>query len=612
MGTLCKETRKDMRSDNRKKRRPSNRRTSEYNSMSDQRRRRKRRKKSSFLPALIAIVLILLVGGASVAALYMEKMSYSKETVELTEYFGFDDDDKALVYLANERLDIEAVYVNEGYYLPYDWVKDNINDRFYIDKKEELLLYPLPDEVCTTSLSSSSYTMGGKEIKKDRPLTWYIDNDLYLSIDYVKDLSNFNYEIFENPSRIQLYTQDYTYTGAELIKNSAVRSRGGIKSPILEEVTKGDILEVGEEFENWVEVRTHDMVTGYIEKKDLSEYREEKILVSNDVANPVYSSNTRDHKISLVWQQMIYEGGNNEFDNLTAKMSGVNVISPTWFFVSDDSGNIINISSSDYVSRAHNKGLEVWALADDFTWQQLNPQGQTMDIGKVLSRTSTRQNLIKNLIEGVKNVGADGLNIDFECIKNENGDDFVEFIRELSIPCRQEGIVLSVDNYVPLVTNYYGRKAQGEAADYVIIMGYDEHTAGSDQPGSVASIDYVEHGITETLKEVPAEKIINAVPFYTRLWTTKGNDTSCETIGIATAKETISKRGIKLNWDDTTCQNYGEKEQDGAIVQIWMEDEESLAAKISVMKSNNIGGIAAWKLGFETSDIWDVYGSFAN
>ena len=176
------------------------------------------------------------------------------------------------------------------------------------------------------------------------------------------------------------------------------------------------------------------------------------------------------------------------------------------------------------------------------------------------------------------------------------------------------GIILSVDNYaLASVTGFYDREEQGNVADYVVIMGYDEHWASSPEAGSVASIGYVERGIKETIAQVPARKVINAVPFYTRIWRTNDEGkVGSETIGMQLQNEWIAQVGITPAWDNEACQNYGETTIGGKLCQIWMEDAESLEVKLNVMDSYELAGVAEWKLGFETPDIWDVFEEYMN
>lgn len=187
---------------------------------------------------------------------------------------------------------------------------------------------------------------------------------------------------------------------------------------------------------------------------------------------------------------------------------GINVISPTWFALTDSEGNFSSFASSAYVKRAHDMGIEVWGLIDNFS------NKDAVDTYELLSYTSRREKLTENLVNTALEYGLDGINVDFESISQDAGTHFIQFIRELSVTCRKNGLVLSVDNYVPTgYTDHYDRKEQGVFADYVIIMGYDEHYSGSPEAGSVASIGFVEDGIRRTVDQVPAEKVINAVPF---------------------------------------------------------------------------------------------------
>ena len=325
-----------------------------------------------------------------------------------------------------------------------------------------------------------------------------------------------------------------------------------------------------------------------------------------DYVEPVYASNTRDHKINLAWHAVASVEGNDTLSSVMAGTKSINVISPTWFALNDNAGNFTSIASSDYVARAHDMGLEVWGLVDNFT-------NAGVDTYEVLAGTSTRTYLINGLVEAALQYGLDGINIDFENISLDAGEPFVQFIRELSIPCREHGIVLSVDNYVPMgYTDHYNRKEQGIVADYVIIMGYDEHYRGSETAGSVASINFVEKGIADTVAEVPAHKVINAIPFYTRIWETKGTTVESQAVGMEIAQQYIADHGITTAWDETTCQNYGEYQSGDSYYQVWLEDADSIRVKLNIMSKYGIAGVAEWKLGFEVPSIWDVIEEYMN
>ena len=283
--------------------------------------------------------------------------------------------------------------------------------------------------------------------------------------------------------------------------------------------------------------------------------------------------------------------------SVIAGTTGLTTISPTWFTIRDTNGNITSLASSAYVDAAHQAGLEVWGLVDNFTNQ--------VDTLAVLSNTQSRANMISQLITEAQNSGLDGINVDFEQITEEMSDHYIQFIRELSVECRKNQIVLSVDNYVPGFTSHYNREEQGIVADYVIIMGYDEHYVGS-EAGSVASLPWVEQGIQDTLDEVPAERVINAIPFYTRLWRTTGGNVTSEAIGMDQAQQTIADNNVETYWDKTTSQNYGKYDIDNSTYQIWLEDAQSVAEKVKLVSKYDLAGVSAWKLGFENNVIWQV------
>ena len=352
---------------------------------------------------------------------------------------------------------------------------------------------------------------------------------------------------------------------------------------------------------------TEDGFLGYVENKRLKNQHSETLIPVTDYQEPEYTSIRRDYKINLGWHQVTSESANSTLESVLDGITGMNVISPTWFFLSDDDGNFVSIGSTDYVNKAHSRGLEVWALLDNFTYD--------VNTKEILSYTSKRAKLIEGLVNEALALGVDGINVDLEQVSSEAGEDYVEFLRELSISCRANNLVLSVDNYVPKNYNaHYDWKEQGKVADYVIIMGYDEHYGGSQEPGSVASIGYVEEGISTMVQSVPPEKVINAVPFYTRIWETSGGEVKSQAVGMSAVQKFLSDRNIEAVWDEDTCQNYAEVQDGDSFYQVWIEDARSLEVKMNIMKSYNIGGVAAWKLGYEKGhpEVWDVLSGFAN
>lgn len=552
------------------------------------------------IPVLIAIVLIIVIGAVGFGAKLVEKYSYSKERADLTEYFDIQGEDDVPIILQDDRIEEHAKLWDGVCYFDFATVHKYFNDRFYEDKKEGLLLYALPDAVVSTVIGSQTVTTGADESDRDYVIARYEGDMLYVAADFVREYANFSYDLYTEPNHMQVYTEWNERQAATIKKDTQVRYQGGIKSDILTDVSKGDRVIVLEEMETWTKVKTSDAFIGYVENKRLEEQTTETPTPVTDYVEPEYASNTRDHKINLAWHVVGGASGNASLAEAIAPTKGVNVISPTWFSLSDNAGNFTSFASSDYVAAAHDMGLEVWALVDNFN-------NGDIDTYEVLAGTSTRNYLIDGLVNAALTYDLDGINIDFENISLDAGEPFVEFIRELSIPCREHGIVLSVDNYVPMgYTDHYNREEQGIVADYVIIMGYDEHYAGSPEAGSVASIDFVEKGIADTVAQVPAEKVINAIPFYTRIWELQGTQLSSQAVGMELAGQFIADHDITTAWDETACQNYGECQSGDSYYQVWLEDAQSIGVKLNIMQKYGIAGVAEWRLGFETADVWDV------
>ena len=561
--------------------------------------------KKKIIPIVIAIVLIIIIGGVTFGSRILEKYSYSKERADLNAYYGITGSQEAAIVLQDEIVE-EKARISDGIcYLDMATIHKYLNDRFYVDEGEGLLLYTLPEDIVRNSIGSSvKETAQGSEELGYTAAIWEGDT-LYVALDYIKQYTNFSYQLFTDPYRIQLTTEWPSYEVASISKNTQVRVKGGVKSEILTDVQKGDQVSVLEQMETWSKVKTADSVIGYVENKRLTGIRSEQPIPVTDYQEPEYTSLTRDHKINLGWHVVASAGGNDTFNSVTANAENLNVISPTWFKLCDNEGGYTSFASADYVQKAHDRGLEVWALIENIEYKD------SISMYEILSSTTTRQKLIDSLMNDLITYGIDGINVDFEQLSMDCGEHFVEFIRELSAACRKNGKVLSVDNYVPRDFNdYYDRKEQGIVADYVIVMGYDEHYAGSKEAGSVASIDYVEDGIAQTVKEVPAEKVINAIPFYTRIWETTGDGISSQAVDMATAELFISNHGITAEWDETTCQNYGEYTSGDSRYQVWLEDADSIKVKLNVMENYGIGGVAEWRLGFEKPEIWDVIGEY--
>ena len=535
------------------------------------------------LVVCLLIVLVSLIGGAVYG---INKLIPTSKQMDLTEYYGQNADGEASLVAGTQKLEQKALISGDEVYIPLDVVNGYLNQRYYWDSANKKILYATP-----TSLT--------EEAASDQPggNVWLKESTVYLKLDYVKKYTDIDSYIYKDPARIAI---QYKFSNVQTVtvkKDTVIRYRGGIKSKILTKTAKDTVLRLMNEGEDWDQVATDDGYIGYIQKKKVS--AADTTDYKRSFKAEAYSYFTMDEPVNLAWHQVTSTDANNYFADTTQNMTGVNVISPTWFSVSDNDGNVSSLASGEYVMQAHEKGLKVWGLVDNFS--------ENMSTTTVLSNTAARQNLENQLVTYALKAGLDGINVDFESLSEDVGIHFLQFLRELSIQCHENNLVLSVDNPVPEdFTSHYDRAEQGKVVDYVIIMGYDEHYVGSDT-GSVASLPWVEQGVKDTLAEVPAKRTILAIPFYTRLWkTTDGGALTSEAIGMDQAQQAISDNGAETYWDKTTSQNYGTYEGDGATYQIWLEDSKSIAEKVKLIPKYKLAGVAEWKLGFENSGIWSV------
>lgn len=571
-------------------------------SQKKRRRRRRRRRNSNAVMVLVVILLIVVVAAVGVLTAAIKRRTPSDTRMDLNTYYGLEKEDDVALVLQNTVSEAKGKLMDGHVYLDYDTVSNVLGGRFYWEADSSQMLYTTPNEILTIAPESTAYTVNGENKDEGYKIIRQTDDKIYLALDFIQKYMKITSTVTENPNKAVIR---YQWGSEKIVKaknDTVIRYRGGIKSDILADVAKGTELTLIEELDNWSQVATPDGFDGYVAKEDLTA-SEEKDVEYDGSYKEEFTSLTRDHKINLAWHQVTSEDANAGLAQTLEGITGINVISPTWFSVTGAEGTISSLASADYVKLAHEKGLEVWGLIDNF-----NKDVSTLD---TLSNRTSREHLIQKLIEEAARVGLDGINVDFETLTQEEAPHFIQFIRELSISCRKNNLVLSIDDPVPQFTSFYNRKEQGIVADYVIIMGYDEHTDGTEKAGSVASLPFVEEGIQQTLKEVPKNKVINGVPFYTRLWFTDNAGTvTSEIMGMDQADKIVAEMGMEKYWNKDVSQNYAELATDNGLYQIWLEDEQSLDAKMQLIQKYELGGVAEWKLGFERADVWNTISQY--
>ncbi len=572
------------------------------------------------MPVIVAVVFIIIVGLIAVCTALVQRYTPSKERADLQTYYNLTEADDMAIILDNQLTEETCKYIDGHAYLTYEFVHDNLNQRFYWDANENILRYTTPTDVISVNAGSSEYTVTRQNNSENYTIVRVDGDVMYLAVDFVQKYTNLDFSIQESPNRLILTSQWGEIETATVRRDTEIRVLGGIKSDIVKDLTKGEKVTVTETMDEWSRVCTQDGMIGYLRNRDINNIQTETI--SRDFEEPVFNHLLKDEKINMAWHQVTNQAANNEIANVLASTKGVNVISPTWFYLNDDQGNIMSLASSSYVSYCHQNGIEVWALVS-------NLENPDVDTTAVLTHTSTRDYLTNQIIAAAIEYDLDGINLDFESLEGEVGEAYIQFVRELSIKCENNGIVLSVDNYVPSdYTQFYNRAEQAVFADYVVVMAYDEHYNGSEE-GSVASIGFVTDGVENTLLEVPAEQIILGMPFYTRVWelVPKGDDVpeveaasedyvpytvNSSAVGMEEAENRAAVNGATPVWSEEDGQYYVEYENGGNTYKIWLEDENSMELRLQLMRDKGLAGASFWKLGLEKSSIWDVIIKYIN
>lgn len=552
----------------------------------------------------------------------------NKEYANLDDHYKITDvaDNKGAVVIIDGYVMGNGMIMDGGYYVPYEDVREYMDDHYYWDKTEKILTYASSKHIYDATDGAAEYTVDGEKKIYEKIIVKNIDDKAYINKDFIIMMNtSIDIKTYEEPNRI-IVTTENELNIADVNEETKLRTAEGLEYPIVADVKSGATVEVISEFNGWMTVKTEDGLVGCIEGNKLTEtYKKNIELGTSWIDTEPYSYISKDYKLCIGWHQMEYAGGNDSLGKMISGANSLNVVSPTWFKVIDEFGEISSLASKSYVNKAHNNGLEVWGLISDF-----NSDGEgNYYINSVVTVTSKRRNLIANIIKEATLCGMDGINVDFEMIRRVASEGYVQFVRELAIECEKKNLVLSVDMYVPTESNaYYDRQSIGEVADYLIIMGYDEHWAGCGEAGSVASLPFVKQGILDTLEEVPASRVINAIPFYTRVWYEHTLDNAPEgstivedkingdyalsstAVGMGKAKKLLEDNKASLRWIEEIGQYYGEYYIDNSLARVWLEDKTSLKAKLDFMKGNQLAGVACWKLGLESVEAWEAIGEY--
>lgn len=558
---------------------------------------------------VLAIALVVIVVGAGYE--FLQAFGPNHTHINIKEYLGVQSDTQ-FALLVNTNVTGQYAYrEGETFYLPLQYISEMVDERLYMDEEQEAVLYALPEVLVAARSGVAAYERGTEQQEMAAPCLVKKEDAYYISLDFLETVSDCSSEVFEEHQILWLWNDFEDEFAVSHVKKDGepLRETDSIRSEIVTDLNPDMQLYTLYQEGNFTFSIAENGLMGFVRTGELE--GTSTVTIQREKEPYVYSSIQMEEKVAMGWHQMDEYNYMNQVERLQEladTAQGLNVVSPTWYSIADEDGNLTSFASADYVKKAHELGLQVWALVDNFNSE--------VDNFALLSSYAARSRIIDRLITDAKQMGFDGINIDFEAASSglggmdiTCGSHFTEFLRELSISCRTAGVVLSVDNYVPASYNsYYDREEQGEIVDYVIVMGYDEHYAGSAQSGSVASYDFVKSGIEQTLTEVPKEKVICAVPFYTRVWQVDeaGNVLGSEAKSAKSMEQFLSEQELTPVWRETEQQNFVEYTLDGVHYQVWLEDESSLFWKLELSEKYELAGISCWKLGMEPESFWEI------
>lgn len=526
------------------------------------------------------------------------------EKVAFYEYFNNIKKDNITIVLKDEIIYLEnsPTYENNSIYVPLEFIQEYIDNTIFWDSAEDKLTITTKDKVIRMNTDDLTYYINNEPLELDLPV-YSIDNIAFVPSNIIEELYNIK---FDYKQESNIITADFTNEDKNIstvLKNTPLRYDSDKKSPIAQDLKKGNKVIVYEQTDKYTKVRTDEGYVGYIKTNNISTSETIDATIEEKIEETTQLWQVEEGKINLVFDQITKVSGNNAEKKRIAH-TGVDVLCPTWFSFADTKGNITNIADKSYVDWAHNNGYQVWGLITDNFDSTISHA--------ILTSTKVREYVIKQLLAFVSLYDLDGINLDFEAVPKADGEYYVQFIRELTPLMHEQGVIVSADFFVPKSwTKHYNRGAVADIIDYAIVMGYDEHYAGSSESGSVASLNWSIEAIESTLNEgVDKSKLILGIPFYTRVWKEENINgkinLSSTTYGMQGAYDFMTEKGAEFNWLKDGGQYYAEITEDNITYKLWLEDVKSVEKRAELVNKYDIAGIGAWKRGLETENVWTV------
>lgn len=517
-------------------------------------------------------------------------------TVDFAHYYETENILYVNIARNTQAVPSDILYEGGEIYLPFDLVKEYIDPNLYRSEDKTQIIITTADSVIRMRSESNNAYLNGNALELNMPV---YDSD-YLPASVLEQFYPIRLVYNGDNNTVTMTYTDSEQLRARVSRRTYLKYEGERSSLNVRRLKKGEEVTLLSPGEDYTLVSTGDGLCGYVASSRLVDI----VTIEPEVTTPEPKElwHCKDGKANIVFDQVTNSTANMDHDRIPIH-DGVDVICTTWFSFENTNGDIKNLADRAYVDMAHEKGIKVWGLITD-NFDSAISHG-------VLSDADTREYVIKQILAYSALYDLDGINIDFEAVPSDDGELYVQFLRELAPMLHNEGITLSADFFVPKPwTSHYNRGRCAEVLDYVIVMGYDQHYSGSEVAGSNAEISWSEEAITATLAEgVPEEKLILGIPFYTRVWTINNSTGAIDEVramGMKAAKDFMTEKGGIIRWLDSAGQNYAEVSDSVNTYKCWFEDGDSLRLRLGLVKEYDIAGTAAWKSGMETSDIWGI------
>ncbi|MGF9800984.1 glycosyl hydrolase family 18 protein [Brevibacillus agri] len=560
---------------------------------------RPRRRRRRAMRRLFALMLFLLAIFGSIYWFFVLRAS--------TEHVQPYDGDKAVIVYEGQRADASYLLEAEQILLPFDFIKEKIDPAIFWDEPTKSVIVTTKDKVLRMESGEVVAHLNKQPVNLQVPVK-EVGGTRYVPLDPLEKLYPFAFERKADTGVLTVEQEGYEIGQAKVVSDEEkqpVRVGASHRTPIVAELSAGELVDVLGQQEGYYRVLTASGIAGFLPEKSLEMASKRKVALQHATSSEGQAAwKPNGEKVNMVWEHVV-----NKNPNVAqiGALPGVNVVSPTWFELKDAEGTLLNRADPAYVKWAHKRGYQVWGLVTN----GFNPDWTQA----VLGSYDKRDKLIAQLIHYAHLYDLDGINIDFENVYYEDKERLVQFVRELTPYLHQQGLTVSID--VTIKSNaktwsmFLDRKALAQVVDYMAVMTYDEHWAASPKAGSVASLPWVEAGLQGVLEEVPNEKLLLGVPFYTRLWTeAKQADgtikVSSKALSMPRAQEWVQERKLTPVLDEASGQQYVEYRdpKDGNVYKMWLEDVSSMKKRIELVKKYDLAGVASWRRGFEEPEIW--------